>query len=157
MQPLQEAYPETARILRDEGRFVAPRDYRPLIDSMGHDVLLLHKDDDYSGDSRLLLRKADGRYGFMIFSWSLCGGYDAIKACKSFDDMEELRDRLAAGIVWHTTPQDMICFLMARDWPAQATCWTGNPATDDFCDFIGDCIALLGREFAKELSRKELY
>lgn len=154
MKPLQKAYPDTARTLRDEGRFVAPCDYLPLIESMGHGVLLFQSDDNYEGDSRLLLHAADGRYGFMIFGWGSCIGCDALMESESFEDLEELRDRLAAGIVWHSTPQDMICFLLARDWPAQATYWAGN--RESICNFIGNCITLLGCAFAKELSRKEL-
>ena len=76
-------------------------DYDPIIQSFG-DVLVQVDDNDYSGDTRALLRK-DGRYGFLNFGWRSCSGCDGLQACSSYEDVEDLITSLKGDIKWFDT------------------------------------------------------
>lgn len=76
-------------------------DYDPIIQSFG-DVLVQVDDNDYSGDTRALLRK-DGRYGFLNFGWGSCSGCDGLQACSSYEDVEDLITSLKGDIKWFDT------------------------------------------------------
>lgn len=73
-------------------------DYSPIIESFG-DVVVQVDEEDYSGDSFVLLRK-DGRYGFLCFGWGSCGGCDALQACETVEEVDELIDELQDSIKW---------------------------------------------------------
>lgn len=89
-------YPE-----EEEGSWFCVSDYDPIIKSFG-EVLVQVDDEDYSGDTRVLLRKND-RYGFLIFGWGSCSGCDALQACNNFREVDELIDNLEGGIKWFDT------------------------------------------------------
>ena len=73
-------------------------DYSPIIKSFG-DVLVQVDEEDYSGDSFVLLRK-DDQYGFLCFGWGSCCGCDALQACETVEDIDELIDELQDDIKW---------------------------------------------------------
>ncbi len=85
----------------DGSYFYGPSDYNPIIQSFG-EVLVQVDDDDYQGDTRVLLRK-DGRYGFLNFGWGSCSGCDGLQACSSFREIEELIQGLERDIKWFDT------------------------------------------------------
>ena len=73
-------------------------DYAPIIESFG-DVLVQVDEEDYQGDSFVLLRK-DGQYGFLCFGWGSCNGCDALQACETVEELDELIDKLQSDIKW---------------------------------------------------------
>lgn len=73
-------------------------DYSPIIESFG-DVLVQVDEDDYSGDSFVLLRKVD-QYGFLCFGWGSCCGCDALQACETVEHLDELINELQNDIKW---------------------------------------------------------
>lgn len=89
--------------------FYGPGDYNPIIKSFG-DVLVQVDDDDYQGDTRVLLRK-DGRYGFLNFGWGSCSGCDGLQACSSFREIEELIQSLERDIKWFDTLADAKAYI----------------------------------------------
>lgn len=93
----QALYPEAA----DRTYFDSPYDYDPIIKSFG-EVLVQVDDDDYQGDTRVLLRKGS-RFGFLVFGWGSCCGCDALQACDSYQEVDELIDDLENDIKWFDT------------------------------------------------------
>lgn len=73
-------------------------DYSPIIDSFG-DVVVRVDDDDYYGDSFVLLRKND-QYGFLCFGWGSCSGCDALQGCETVEQLDELINELRESINW---------------------------------------------------------
>jgi hypothetical protein len=93
----QELYPKAG----ERTYFDTPYDYTPIIRSFG-EVLVQVDDEDWSGDTRVLLRKK-GRYGFLNFGWGSCSGCDALQACDSYEDVDQLISELKNDIKWFNT------------------------------------------------------
>jgi hypothetical protein len=90
-------YPEAG----EHTYFDTPCDYDPIIRSFG-EVLVQVDDGDYSGDTRVFLRK-NGRYGFLSYGWGSCTGCDALQSCGSYQEIDELIDSLENNIKWFDT------------------------------------------------------
>lgn len=88
-------------------------DYQPIIDDFG-DVLVQVDDDDYQGDTRVLLKKG-GKYGFLNFGWGSCNGCDALQGCNSYSDVQQLIDELEASIDWFDTLQEAKNYICSDD------------------------------------------
>ena len=95
--------------------------YATLIASMEVERLVEVSDDDYQGDTRLLLRQ-NGRYGYLCFGWGSCSGCDALEDATPWDspyvndEVIHLRDNLWNQIVWHETATDMLSYFRTKDW-----------------------------------------
>jgi hypothetical protein len=98
-----------------EESFYGVGDYRPLLRSIG-DVLVQVDDDDYQGDARVLIKDGE-RYGVLIFGWGSCSGCDALQACETIGEIEELRDELCRQIFWGTK-EEIARYIECRDWEA---------------------------------------
>ena len=117
MKPIKEVYPVSEYYV-DHGAgayFTAPYDYSPLLESFGYKILLQVDDDDYQGDSRLIF-KDDERYGLLIFGWGSCSGCDALQACGSYEEVEELRNELLNEIHWESGRSAMWAYTSEKDW-----------------------------------------
>lgn len=133
MKAIRDVYPD----LEEEFGWGGPGDYRPLLESFGHEILLQVDDDDYQGDSRLILRDG-GRYGLLIFGWGSCSGCDSLQACCSIKDIEELRDQLHKDIIWKDSREEMLQFVRGRDWETQYS-WH----SDETKEFVEKALAML--------------
>lgn len=138
MQPIREVYPCLAEDEEKYGRFYGPGDYGALINSMGFETLLQVDDSDYQGDSRLILRDGN-RYGMLIFGWGSCSGCDALQACESFKEIEELRESLFNSILWYDSKEELHAFIRDRDWDLQYS-WHEQETKD----FVEQALVLLG-------------
>jgi len=85
-------------------------DYEPIVKSFG-DVLVQVDDEDYSGDTRVLLHK-DGRYGFLNFGWGSCSGCDGLQACSSYEEIDELIEELENDIKWFDTLIEATAYII---------------------------------------------
>lgn len=138
----KQIYPDC---IRDELPFIPPYDYSPILDELGKNILQVD-DDDYQGDSRVLLRQSTPPawdpplYGILIFGWGSCSGCDALQACNSYEDLDALIDQMRAKVIWGTKPQT-IAFLKGHDWEGDYTNTDGNTAR-----FVNAAIALLDDE-----------
>lgn len=97
-------------------------DYRDLIDSFEHEVLVEHMVGNYQGDYLFLLRDGD-RYGYLVVGYGSCGGCDALEA--AFDTnryhpdgcaVTDLRDWLYTQVRWEDSAQAMLEYLSEHDW-----------------------------------------
>jgi len=107
--------------------------YEALISSMEYDVLLETHDDDYQGDSRYLLYDKEKGYGYLIFGWGSCSGCDALQACDNKQEVEALRDNLVSEIHWEDTKEELLNWVLKRDWDFQHE-WH-NEKTKEFLKF----------------------
>ena len=89
--------------------------YDALIGSFGYEILLQVDDDDYQGDSRILFRDRK-RYGYLLFGWGSCSGFDALQACETLQEFDDIRYGLYDGIQWFTNAQEALAFFTEHDW-----------------------------------------
>jgi hypothetical protein len=100
----------------DEDEYRGWRDsYQPIIDALG-EVLVQVDDQDYQGDSRVLLKGADGRFGHLQFGWGSCSGCDALQACDTRQELQELIDHIAGSVKWFDSPEEALGYFLTHDW-----------------------------------------
>jgi len=91
--------------------------YRDIVDNFGHGVLLEVSDSGYHGDSRFLLQ--DGtRIGWLQFGWGSCSGCDALEACDSKAEFDELAAKLKSEVKWFESREEALKFFSEHDWEA---------------------------------------
>jgi len=84
--------------------------YGGLIESLGVKIVLDVSDDDYQGDSYLVLQDGE-KWGVLTYGWGSCSGCDAYEACHTVESMSELRDGLEAGISWYDSLDGLKAYL----------------------------------------------
>lgn len=80
-------------------------DYTPIIESFGT-VLVRADDEGYEGDTFALVQASDGRFGVVTIGWGSCTGCDALQACKSYADVDEVISDIARGARWFATTEE---------------------------------------------------
>lgn len=127
--------------------FDEPWDYTPIINALG-DVILRVDEDDYQGDTWVLLRsKENDKYGFLNFGWGSCCGCDALQACNSYAELQELIDQLEQTTIWFDSAASALIFFQQHDWKGDY-CWHSK----DFHTFLNKVTALLAQETVSKLS-----
>lgn len=94
-------------------------DYDSMANAFAKRTIIEVDDLDWQGDSYRLL--ADGpepgqRYGIMIFGWGSCSGCDALRACQTAEDVQELCDMLQDEIVWFNDKDALRAYVQVHDW-----------------------------------------
>jgi hypothetical protein len=89
-------------------------DYQPIIDAFGT-VALQIDDEDYQGDSRILY-ECDGKIGYLQFGWGSCSGCDALQACNTIEEVQELIQQLESEIKWFDDKREALVFFKNHDW-----------------------------------------
>ena len=125
---VQQLYP-------DFEKYHGESNYNPLIQSFG-EVLLQVDDNDYQGDTRVILKK-DNDYGLLIFGWGSCSGCDALQACNSYKEIEELRKYLEGSIRWGSA-DELLTYFQTHDWEGDYS-WHDRETRQ----FVADGIKLL--------------
>lgn len=92
-------------------------EYDPIIESFG-DVLLKVDDNDCQGDSRAIIKSGD-RYGWLQFGWGSCSGCDALQACCSYDEVDDLIERLRGDIRWFDSLGELKTYFEEKDWEVE--------------------------------------
>ena len=100
--------------LYDADSIIGWGDYRPMLEAFGN-IAIQVDDDFYSGDSRLLYDE-NGKIGFLIFGWGSCPGCDALQACDTLDEVQELCDELQGNIKWFDNKQQALEWFSTHDW-----------------------------------------
>lgn len=112
-------------------------DYIPLIDSMG-DVLAQWDENDYQGDSVVVLSR-QGQFGVLVFGWGSCSGCDALQACGTWEEVNDLRRELFDSIRWGTAT-DAADYLTGHDWEGDSI----HPPAE----WISDAVRVLNGELS---------
>lgn len=115
--------------------------YDTLLESFEVPIVLQVDDNDYQGDTRVLLR--DGpRWGILIFGWGSCSGCDALQDCSGLAEVTELRDKMWNDIHWEGSVADMYAYVSGKDWPLDYS-WHSN-ATKVFVAKVKEWLAEFG-------------
>ena len=131
MKDIKEVYPNLE--VEDEfgyDFFERESDYKPLLESFGYEILLQVDDEGYQGDSRLIFRDGD-KYGLLIFGWGSCSACDALRACESYEEIDNLRHGLLNDIRWFNSAKEILDYITRHDWTLEF-CWY----SDEFKMFI---------------------
>jgi len=104
--------------------------YESMVEAFGQRVLVATDDGDYQGDSYRLIADGDEphqRYGILIFGWGSCSGCDALQACGSVSELQELADSLQDSIKWFSHKEALREYMENHDWEGD---WhgTGEPS-----------------------------
>jgi hypothetical protein len=93
-----------------------PVSYDDLIDSLDVRVVLRVDDNDYQGDTRMLL--TDGqRFGILIFGWGSCSGCDAFEAAEGdLAALVVLQQQLWNDVHWEPSAADLLAYVNGKDW-----------------------------------------
>ena len=135
MKPLAEVYKKSEFSSNE----FYESDYGPLLESMGWTILLKVDDKDYQGDSRILFRDGN-RYGFLIFGWGSCSGCDSLQACDTFEEAEQLRNRLVHDTEWYDSKENCLRRINTKDWELDYS-WHAEETKE----FIAKAKALLSK------------
>lgn len=93
--------------------YEGPFDYSPIVQSLGY-VVVKVDDKDYQGDTRALLER-NGKFGLLVFGWGSCSGCDALQGCGSYEEVDELIQKLNASITWFDTLQECVAYISHSD------------------------------------------
>jgi hypothetical protein len=98
----------------DSDTFYGPCDYQPIINSFGK-VLIQVDDKDYQGDSRVILEH-EGKIGWLNFGWGSCSGCDALQACNTHAEVDQLIVELRNSIKWFDSIEELKHFFKTKCW-----------------------------------------
>lgn len=107
-----------------------PYDYQPILESFG-EILIQVDDNDYQGDSRVLLH-SDLGYGVLIFGWGSCSGCDSLQSCSSYDEIDNLIKDMFNDTKWFKSLEECQTWAKNRDWELQYSFHCDE--TKDFVD-----------------------
>jgi hypothetical protein len=126
MKDIKEVYPG-----QSESGYFNVCNYNPLLNSLGYEVILKVDDEDYQGDSRVLF-KQDNKIGYLQFGWGSCSGCDALQACESYEQIDELRSEVLRGIKWFDNAEQALKFFTNHDW--EGDCCQDQDKQKEFID-----------------------
>ncbi len=89
--------------------------YEALIESMEVETVIQVDDENYSGDTRVLLKKGD-RYGLLFFGWGSCSGCDALQECATVEEATKLRDELWESVEWFEDKEALGRRIATGEW-----------------------------------------
>ena len=123
------------RKLYDENRWDW-YDYQPMLEAFGK-IAIQVDDRCYQGDSRLLYDE-NGKIGYLIFGWGSCSGCDALQACDSIEEVQELCDELQGDIKWFDSKKEALEWFTTHDWEGDFF-----SRTEETNEFLQKCIEYL--------------
>lgn len=118
-----------------------------MLDAFGKIVIQVD-DNDYQGDSRLLYDE-NGKIGLLIFGWGSCSGCDALQACNSLEEVQELCDSLQSDIKWFDDKKQALEYFKNHDW-----CGDYSWHQTETKEFINKCIDYLSAFISNEKAKK---
>jgi hypothetical protein len=105
---------KTAKELYDSDYAGSWCNYQPMLNAFGNIVLQI-EEDNYQGSSWLIYED-NGRYGYLTFGWGSCSGCDALQACCTLKEVQELMDHIYASIQWFESLESLQTWFRNRDW-----------------------------------------
>lgn len=91
-----------------------PSDYQPILNHFG-DIIIQIDDNNHQGDSRILyfINKS---YYYLQFGWGSCRGCDALRACATWTDIEDLIYYLKDQIKYLGSIIDVAVYFNEKNW-----------------------------------------
>lgn len=125
---IEELFPNC----RDRDGWFSPPSYLSIINNLCDEVIIKSSDNDYQGSTYCYLRK-DTKYGYLEFGWGSCSGCDALEACESYSDLQELYYRLEDSIHWHDTEEEFFQWFSSHDWVGS---FSWHDGAKKFCEKV---------------------
>ena len=135
MSLAEEIYPGCLRGGRKDV-FDSPYDYTPILKSFGN-IAVREDENDYQGDSWVLYDN-QGRIGYLCFGWGSCSGCDALQACDSYAEIDDLIDSLRNRVKWFDSKFDALEWFKSHDWEGDYCA-----DIDDFKKFLSKALSYL--------------
>lgn len=107
----------------------AESDYNPMLNAIGN-VAVKVEEDGYQGDTWVLYDN-DGKFGYLNFGWGSCSGCDALQACDTFKEAQDLFDYIERQVIWFESIDDAMSFIQS-DARTMDYAWS----SEDFKTFI---------------------
>jgi len=117
----------------DSGWFYPSGGYQQILDAIG-EIVVQVDEDGYQGDTWVLYRRGD-EFGYLQFGWGSCSGCDALQACDSPKEVEELGRDLENSVMWKSR-EEMLRYFNDHDW-------AGDYGSEDRVPFIQRVKAIL--------------
>lgn len=111
-------------------------DYQPIVNAFGN-VAIQKSTDDYQGDTWVLYNN-DGKLGYLCFSWGSCSGCDALQACDSYADLQELIDRIESSLIWFSDKEEALTYFEKEERRLESSWYY-----DEFKAFIQEAVTYL--------------
>ncbi len=92
--------------------------YEGILDEVSENILLVVTDGYYQGESYALVHK-EGRFGVVEWSYGSCAHCDAIEACETVEEFEEVYEDMVGRIKWDTLTRTLL-YIEEHDWEGQA-------------------------------------
>lgn len=132
IEQIKEIYPPN-----DWGGFSGG--YGRILHELG-EIVIQVDDDDYQGDSRVLVKKTD-LFGYLNFGWGSCSGCDSYQGCTDHEDLLELANSLEESVKW--LPKiEMLEFFRTHDWKGD---YRWDKEDQDFVTQVIEYLSNIGR------------
>jgi hypothetical protein len=135
----------------DEGDYCPFYNYSPIIDSFGK-VLLQVNEANYQGDSWVIYEAEEDKIAYLNFGWGSCPGCDALQACNTYEDLDNLIKRLYDSIQIFTK-EEFKEFILNKEARKGSYSWS----SEDFKKFIKQATELLRTEMPEDYFEEEIY
>jgi hypothetical protein len=107
--------------------------YEKLVQSYGYEIVQSISLGSYQGDIVMIVSDTQGQYGLLVTGYGSCSGCDALCACYTNNDYEELRETLCGKITLYSCDQ-FIEYLDKKDWAGEY--YGGGFDEKEFKDFL---------------------
>ncbi len=91
LEQVQERFPKS-----NYGSIYFEYDY--VDDNLGTELVHV-RDNDYQGETRILLRDGN-RYAIRIYSWGSCSGCDFMQACETYEEFLDYANNAYDSLEW---------------------------------------------------------
>ena len=108
----KEAYPSA----EDSDYMSFGSDYGKVLHSMNLYPVVFVEEEDYQGESLVLLYNQRYNYGILNFSWGSCDGCDMLQACTTEEEFDEFRHDLFNKIHWGNQPNGSLASHIIEWW-----------------------------------------
>lgn len=113
--------------------------YEDILDSFEYDILFTTYIGAYKGDILTIFRD-ENRYGFLTFGYGSCSSSDALQACYTWEEVDELQVKLFESIEWFDSREEILGYFLEKDWKGQYYWYW----LKDTLDFLASAFAILG-------------
>lgn len=111
-----------------------PPSYTSIINALCDTILVIHSDSGWDGSTYAYVKLGD-QYGYLEFGWGSCSGCDALQACESYKDLEELFLSFKQSINWFNSELEFLSWFNQHDWQGSFSWQDGG---QEFCKKINN-------------------
>ena len=115
MIDVKKKFPDT----EEKGRWLSNLpDYEDIVKCFGEPIIYI-EEDTYQGDTWAIVKrvsKCARIYGYIQFGWGSCSGCDALQACSTIEELQDLVNELENSINW-MSKKEFVKWATHHDFP----------------------------------------